>query len=242
MHPVFKREFFVFYRTSTGYVITGLYLLANSLFLWIVPGDSNILSGGYASLDGFFTLSPWLLLFMVPALSMRMFAEEYRTGTIEPLLTKPAGSFQIVLMKYLACMALLIIGFIPTLVYVFTTGFMAEPAFNLDSGFIIGGYFGLLFIGSAFVSVGLWASSNTNNQVVAFIMSFGVLYLLYDGFSQLAQVAVLKWAEPLFLQWSFHERYLRLGRGLLDSRDALFFAAVTMLMLWFTKMQIDKKR
>jgi ABC-2 type transport system permease protein len=242
MHSVFKREFLVFYRTSTGYVITGLYLLANSLFLWVIPGNYNTLTGGYASLDGFFSLSPWLLLFMVPALTMRMFAEEYRTGTIEPLLTKPAGSLKIVVMKYLACLTLLLTGFVPTIVYVFTTGFMAQPQFNIDWGFVIGGYFGLLFIGSAFVSVGLWASSKTNNQVVAFLIAFGVLFLFYDGFSQLASVAMLKWAEPLFMQLSFGEKYMRLGRGLLDSRDVIYFIAFSAMMLWLTKIQLNKKR
>jgi ABC-2 type transport system permease protein len=171
MFSVFKKELRTFFSNATGYIVIGIFLLLTSLFLWVIPGEFNILDAGYANVDGLFYLAPWLFLFLCPAVTMRLFAEEKQTGTWELLITKPISKLQIATGKYLAGWLLVIIALLPTLLYYFSVSYLAEPMGNVDSGAFWGSFIGLIFLSGVYVAIGLFASSLSNNQIVSFVVA-----------------------------------------------------------------------
>ena len=193
MIALIQKEIRSFFGSIIGYLVILVYLLINGVFLWLFPGNFNILDGGYASLGNLFTISPWVFLFLIPALSMRLFADEKKAGTLEILLTKPLSDLQIILAKYVAGLFLLLLALLPTLLYFYSVYQLGNPAGNLDSGGTFGSYIGLLFLGGAFLSIGLFASSLTDNQIVAFLLAmFLCFFVFYDWVENLFEVFGLK--------------------------------------------------
>lgn len=241
MRSIFIKEINSFFSSIVGYVALLVFLIACGLFLWIIP-DYSILEYGYASMDRFFDIAPWLLLLLVPAVTMRSFADEFRTGTIEWLSTKPVTDVEIILGKYFATLALIAFALLPTLVYVYTIGNLTSVDIRLDSGAIIGSYIGLFFLAATFGAVGIFCSSLTANQVVGFLIALLACYLLYTGFEQLSKLP--KFSEGLdyylsMIGMEFH--YKSISRGLIDSRDVIYFLSVIILFISLTRYSLSTR-
>ena len=186
MTAILKKEFNSFFASPIAYLVIGVFLLINGLFLWVFKGDLNILNTGFADLNSFFYLSPWVLLFLIPAITMKSFADEFNSGTIELLKTKPISNWQIVIGKFGASFLLVIIALVPTLVYVYSVYQLGNPIGNLDFGSTFGSYIGLLFLVAAYTSIGLFTSTLSKNQIVAFILGVFITFLLFYGFDAIS--------------------------------------------------------
>ncbi len=230
MWALFVRELNGFFNSLIAYVVIAVFLTINSLFLWVFPLGYNIIESGYADLDGLFALAPYVFLFLVPAITMRFFADELRMGTLEMLITKPVTVFQIVAAKYLAGVVLVAVSLLPTLIYFLTVNLYAAPP-GVDTGGIWGSYAGLLFLGMVFVAVGLFASALTNNQIVAFIIALFLSGFLFIGFEMLYSLQVFGGAELFIRNLGLQAHYTSMGRGVIDSRDVLYFLGVIVLFL-----------
>lgn len=242
MFALCKKEIVSFFSSITGYLVAGVFLLMTALFLWIVPGQSNIPMGGYATLEPLFWMAPWLFLFLVPAVTMRLLADEKKSGTLEILLTKPLSDWQIVGGKYLAGFILVVVSILPTLVYFFSIHKMAQPLGNIDHGAIWGSYIGLLLLGAVYTSIGLFTSSTTSNQIVAFIFAVVLSFLFYSGFDTLASIPFLKSSSSWLVNLGIGEHYQSISRGVVDFRDLTYFVGVVVIFLALTKMMISRKR
>lgn len=239
MLAILKKEINTFFSSPIGYLVIAVFLLLNGLFLWLFKGEFNVLDNGFADLSTFFLLSPWILIFLVPAVTMRGFADEKKQGTLELLLTKPISHLNIVLGKYLGALVLIVIALIPTLLYVYTISKLGNPEGNLDVGSIIGSYFGLLFLVAAYTSIGIFTSSLTNNQIVAFIIAVFICFFFYFGFEGLSN---FNWfGDTLYLEKLGMESHFKsMSRGVLDTRDIVYFLSVTVLFIVLTKLNIKR--
>lgn len=239
MFAILKKEINSFFASPIGYLVIAVFLLLNGLFLWLFKGEFNILDNGFADLSSFFLLAPWILIFLVPAVTMRSFADEKKQGTLELLLTKPISLFKIVLGKYFAALLLIIIAIIPTLVYVFTISKLGMPEGNLDLGSILGSYFGLLFLIAAYTAIGIFSSSVTDNQIVAFIVAVFICFFLYFGFEGLTNYNLF--GDSLYIErLGMASHFNSMSRGVLDTRDIVYFLSVTMLFIVFTKVMLKR--
>ena len=226
MYALFKKEISNFLNSLIGIMVVVVFLLITGLFLWVFQSDFNIMSFGYANLDSLFILAPWVFLFLVPAITMRSFAEEKRTGTIEMLFTKPLSDWQIVMAKYFAGVILVLLALLPTLVYFFSVYRLSMPVGNVDSGGIWGSYIGLFFLSAAFVSIGLFCSSVTNNQILAFLLSVFLCGFLYIGFDMIYSLALFGKVDLFIQDLGMSAHYASLSRGVVDTRDILYFISV----------------
>jgi len=241
MFSLFKKDINVFFSSLTGYLVIGVFLVFLGLNLFVFPG--NILEGGYANLDHFFALTPWVMLLLVPAITMRSLADEFRGGTIELLATKPLSDWQIVGGKFLAGIVLWAFTLLPTLLYFACIATLDLEGAPIDSGAVTGSYIGLFLLGTVFVSVGIFASSLSSNQIVAFLLGVLMCYLFYDAFSQLSSLSVFTGPSGYMIQsLGIGAHYDSLSRGLIDSRDLLYFASVVVLFLVFTKTILSRRR
>ncbi|MGX5818518.1 gliding motility-associated ABC transporter permease subunit GldF [Chitinophaga lutea] len=241
MLAIFKKEIHQFFSSVTGYVAILLFLLANGLFLFVFP-DTSLLDAGYANLDGLFELAPMIYLLLIPAITMRSFSDEFRTGTMELLSTKPLTWWQIVWGKFWACLLIVLISLAPTIVYYVAMDQLAAPGTGLDNGGIIGSYLGLMLLGGAFTAVGIWASSITSNAVVAFLVAVFTCYVFYTGFDALSRVPVFTGGADYYLQMAgIRYHYISISRGVVDSRDVIYFFSLTGLMLYLTKTSLERK-
>jgi len=241
MYAVFKRELFSLLNSLMAYITIGVFLLAAGLLLWFFP-DTSILDYGYAEMTGFFSLAPFLFMFLIPAISMRSFAEERREGTYILLATRPLTDWQIIMAKYLACFVLVLFALIPTLIYYYTIKKLAMPGSAIDTGAIIGSYIGLLFLGAAFTSIGVFASSITKNQVIAFAVAVFLCFMVYNGFDAMAKMELLSGLQNLFVFLSVNEHYQSVSRGVLDSRDVIYFLSMTLFFLLLTRFAIGGRK
>jgi ABC-2 type transport system permease protein len=242
MRPIFIREVASFFSSIIGYVAIGVFLLACWLFLWVLSDGNNILDYGYASMDKFFDIAPMLLLLLIPAVTMRSFAEEIRTGTIEWLSTKPLTDLDIILGKYLAALALIVIALVPTLIYLYSIATLADANTVLDSGGIIGSYIGLFFLAAGFASVGVFCSALASNQVVGFLVSLFACFLLYSGFDALSKIPAFTGNIEYYLSMvgmQFH--YASISRGIIDSRDVVYFLSVIILFISLTRITLARR-
>ena len=240
MWSICKKDLHQFFSSLTGYIAIILFLLVNGIFLFVLK-DSNLFDYGYASLDNFFELAPWILLFLVPAVSMRSLSDEFRTGTFEILQTKPLSKWQIVLGKYYAIVLVLLFVIIPTFIYIITIKTLSAAS-NIDSGGIAGSYIGLFLLVSVYASISLCCSSFTNNAVVAFLVSTFVCLLLYFGFNAISKLTVFQANADYYIEMlgiDFH--YRSVSRGLLDSRDVLYFFSLIFLFLLITVQNLNKR-
>ena len=241
MRSIFIKEINSFFSSIVGYVALLVFLIACGLFLWIIP-QYSILDYGYATMERFFDLAPWLLLLLVPAVTMRSFADEYRTGTIEWLSTKPVTDLEIIMGKYFATLVLIVFALLPTFIYVYTISNLSYPDVGLDTGAITGSYIGLFFLAATFASVGIFASSLTANQVVGFLVSLLACGLLYTGFEQLSKLPKLAEGIDYYLSMigmEFH--YNSISRGLIDSRDVIYFLSIIAFFISLTRFSLSSR-
>jgi ABC-2 type transport system permease protein len=240
MLAIFKKEIASFFSSPMAYLVVGIFLLLTGLFLWVFRGDFNILDYGFADLSNLFLLAPWIFLIFVPAITMKSFSEERRTGTIEMLLTKPISILQIVLGKYLATIVLIIIAILPTLVYLYSLSQLDGPYGGLDLGLAIGSYFGLLFLVFNYAAIGVFASSITDNQIVAFITALILCFTLFYGFEALATLSG-DGAGALFVRsLGMKSRVDSMARGVLDTGDILYFLSFSAFFIFLTILQLKK--
>lgn len=217
---MYRKELAYYFSSPVAYIVIGLYLVTMSLFLWVIPGEWNILDSGYAQVDGLFYLSPWLFMILCPALTMRLFAEERQSGTWDLIMTKGMSLWRIVVEKALAAWTLLIIGILPCLVHYFIVYWLAEPVGNIDLGQFIGGWIGLILLSGAMISVGVMAGSTTKSQIVAFIAGAVTNFVLY-------------W---LLMQ----NHYMSMGRGVIDLKDVVFFMLVATIAILLAIVILNK--
>lgn len=235
MYAVFKRELFSFLNSMVAYITIGVFLLVAGLLLWFFP-NTSILEYGYAELSGFFNLVPYLFMFLIPAITMRSFAEERKEGTFELLITKPVTLWQIIFAKYLASLVLVLFALIPTLMYYYSVYQLGYPKGNIDSGAVIGSYVGLVLLGAAFTSIGIFASSLTKNQVIAFAVAVFISFFAFSGFDSISKIISLQNFESTIVNLGINEHYLSISRGVLDTRDLIYFISFAAFFLLLTKV------
>ena len=242
MFFLFKKEIQGFFSSLTGYLVIAVFLVVTGLCLWVVPGVLNIPESGYASLDSLFYIAPWVFLFLVPAITMRSFAEEIKTGTIELLLTKPISEWQLTAAKFLAAVTLVFIALLPCVVYIFSVWRLGNPPGNMDTGATYGAMIGLLLLGSVYAAIGTFASSLTDHQVVAFIAAALTAFVFYEGFDALAKLFPAAGAEDLITCLGIKQHYASISRGVVDLRDLVYFFGVMLIFLLFTRLKLQSRK
>ncbi len=239
MFSILKKEISLYLSSLVAYITIGVFLLVLGLFLWVFP-ESSIIEYGYAGLESLFSTAPYLFMFLIPAITMRSLAEERREGTLELLATRPLTSWQIILGKYLACLLLVVFALVPTLMYVYSVWVLGNPQGNLDTGAVIGSYIGLFLLGAAFSAIGLFASSVSKNQIIAFTIAVFLCYFVYSGFNSLSQLLSLQNYDVQSLGITQH--YESVSRGVLDTRDLAYFIILSGLFLGLTLLTLSIQR
>ena len=242
MIAIYKKELSVFFTTIIGPLIIGLFLLFNGLLLWSEISQINILDNAYASMASFFTISPLIFLLFIPAVSMRTFSDEYNLGTIETVITKPITTLQIVCGKFFAILTLVIISILPTLLYVFTIYLLGETVGNLDLAGILGSYIGLICLSSVFASIGVFASSLSNNQIIAFILGIMLSAIFYFGLDVLSEIQTLQPIDFILQKIGISYHYNIMSKGLLLVSDIVYFISISFLFLKFSELIILNKK
>ncbi|MBF4473367.1 MULTISPECIES: gliding motility-associated ABC transporter permease subunit GldF [Flavobacterium] len=232
MKSIVFREIKSFFGSPIGYLVIALFLIGNGLFLWVFESDYNILNSGFADLTPFFTLAPWILIFLIPAVTMRSFSDEKKQGTLELLLTKPISVWEIVNGKFLGAFLLIIMAIIPTFIYVEVIYNLGSPEGNIDMGSTLGSYFGLLFLIGAYSAIGIFTSSISENQIVSFIIAVFMCFLFYFGFQSLA--SVFPDFSSFISYFGMQDHYKSMSRGVIDTRDVIYFISIAVLYLSFT--------
>ncbi len=241
MFAIFKKDINAFLNSLVGYLVICIFLTGVGLCVWVFP-QTSVLDSGFADLDSFFSLSPYVFLFLIPAITMRSLAEEQKNGTLELLLTQPLQDWQIILGKYLACLVLVAVALLPTLIYYASVWRLGSPKGNLDSAAVVGSYIGLLLLGASFTAIGLWASALTSNQIIAFMLGCFVCFLFYYGFSAIASADTWSsWGYAVaFLGLDTH--YEALGKGLIDSRHVFYLLSLIVAMLGLTHLTLGSRK
>ena len=240
MYSLFRKEIKTFLGSLIGYLVIVVFLLVTGLFLWVFPGVYNIPDNGYATLEGLFLLAPWVYLFLVPAITMRSFADEKRTGTIEILLTHPITDFQLTLAKFFAGLTLVSFSLLPTLLWLLSVYLLGNPVGSIDVGATLGSFIGLFFLAAIYVAIGVFASSLTDNQIISFIMAMGISFVFYLGLDFVASSGVPYIFEQ-FLSWfSINNHYLSISRGVVDVRDIVYFVGMALFFLYITGILLRK--
>lgn len=242
MIALYKKEIRSFLSSLIGYVVIAVFLLITGLFMWIFPGDSNVLDMGFSSMETLFYISPWVFMFLIPAITMRFFAEEKRNGTIELLFTKPISDLEIILSKYFAGLTLVIISLLPTLLYYATIYQLGNPVGNIDSGGTWGSYIGLVFLAAAYVSIGIFASSISNNQIVSFLLAAFLCFIFFTGFQAIGDFKLLGPLDNFIISLGINDHYLSLSKGLIDSRDVIYFLAFIAIFILFTQVVLQSRK
>ncbi len=245
MITLLVKEIRGFLSSLIGYIAISVFVTGIGAFMWLVPSDSaasNILDNGFANIDSLFVLAPWIYLFLIPAITMRSFSEEKKTGTIELLLTRPLTELQIVLAKYFAGLILVMVSLLPTLVYYYSVHQLGYPKGNIDTGGMWGSYLGLLFLGAGFVAVGIFASAISENQVIAFIMALLLCFIMYIGFEFITSSGIFGKYDALVKNLGMNEHYLSMSRGVIDTRDVIYFLSVIILFNGLSKLVIESRK
>ena len=236
MKAILFREIRSFFGSPIGYLVISIFLILNGLFLWIFNGEYNILDSGFADLSPFFTLSPWIFLFLIPAVTMKSFSDEMKQGTLELLLTKPLNIWVIVGGKFFGSFLLIVVAIIPTFIYVYIIYKLGIPEGNIDMGSTIGSYFGLMFLISAYCSIGIFTSSLTNNQIIAFLIAVLLCFIFYFGFDGIS--SYLPSLESSISYLGMNNHFKSMSRGVIDTRDLLDFSSVTVFFMSLTVFKL----
>lgn len=241
MSQVFIKEFNGFLNSLIAYVVIGVFLTAMGLLVWVFP-ETSVLEYGYADLDTLFSMGPYVFIFLIPAITMKSFAEEKKLGTLELLLTKPITDLEIILGKFLAAFALVLLALLPTVIYYYSVYRLGDPAGNIDSPGAMGSFIGLILLAACFCSVGVFASSITTNQIIAFIVAAFLCFLFYTGFDSLAGLLAGGSSILFMKQFGLLYHYESISKGLIDSRDIIYFLSVISLMIVFTKTVLSSRQ
>lgn len=242
MRALYLKEIRSFLSSIIGYIFIAIFLILNSLFLWVFAYETNIIEGGTADLFPFFSISPIIFIILIPAITMRSFSEEKRTGTIELLFTKPISDYTIILSKYLAGLTLVLISIFPTLIYYYTVHALGEPVGIIDDGATITSYIGLFLVGGCLVAVGIFASSVTSSQIVAFILAMFMSWFLFLGLDLLAVYSQFGGLDLMFRNIGIMEHYESIQKGVLDTRDLLYFVSFAAVFLILTKLVLQSRK
>jgi ABC-2 type transport system permease protein len=235
MLAIYKREIQAFFTSPIGYLVIGLFLVITGLFLWVFKGPFNIFESGFADLDNFFLLAPWVFLFLIPAITMRSFSEEIKLGTLELLFIKPIPISHTVIAKFLGTLTLALIAIIPTFLYVYCVSQLGTTVGNLDMGIVFGSYFGLLFL------IGSFTSTLTENQIVAFILGIVICFFLFYGLEGVATV-IPDGEVSLFLKnLGMKAHFTNISKGVLDTRDFIFFLSICLFFLYLTVVKLKNR-
>ena len=234
MLTILKKDLSDFFNSLVAYIIIGTFLLVTGLFLWVFP-ESGILDYGYAGLESLFNISPYIFMFLIPAITMRSLAEEKKEGTFELLATRPLTDWQIVLGKYLAAFFVVILALLPTLIYYLSVYQLGVIPGNIDSGAVIGSYIGLLLLGGSFTAIGIFASSISKNQIIAFTVAVFLCFIAFSGLDSVSQLLSLQSVETLITGFGINQHYQSISRGVLDTRDLIYFLSFIALFLLITK-------
>jgi len=242
MYALFVKEISSFFHSLSGYVVIIVFLTVNSLFLWVFEGNLNIPRGGYATLEGLFIIAPWIFLILVPAVTMRSFAEEKKSGTLDLLLIRPLTGFQIIMAKYLASLMLILLSLLPTLVYYYSVIKLGSPQGNIDHGGTWGSYIGLFLLAASYAGIGIWCSTLTDNLIISFLLSAVVCMILCYGPEQISAM-ITSGRQGSFLQsLGIIEHYRSISRGVVDTRDLVYFISLTAIFLLFAKSRLQYGR
>jgi len=242
MWSIFYKEVNLFLSSLVGYLAIAVFLVGTGLFMWVFP-DYSVISYGFSSMDSFFGMAPYVFLFLIPAITMRSFAEEFQSGTIELLVTRPLSDWQILFGKYLACIFLILLSILPTFIYYFTIWELGMPKGNLDVGATWGSYIGLFFLGATFASIGVFASAITKNQIVAFILGLFFCAFTYDAFSSISRLPIFfGGADSIVESLGINFHYASISRGLIDSRDLIYFFSVIAVFLFAAKTALERRK
>lgn len=242
MYTLFKKEINSFLNSLIGYIVLIVFLVITGLFLWVFPVEFNIPDYGYASINGLFLIAPWVFLFLIPAITMRSFADERKGGTLEMLYTKPLTDVQILTSKFLASLTLVIIALIPTIIYYLTVYHLGLPKGNIDSGATWGSYIGLIFLGASFVAIGVFSSSLSDSQIVSFIVSVFLCGFMYIGFEFIYTLSLFGSADLLVKSIGIQAHYASISRGVIDTKDLVYFLSVIGLFLLLTKVVMERRK
>jgi ABC-2 type transport system permease protein len=238
MFAILKKEINSFFASPIAYLVIGVFLLINGLFLWVFKDDFNVLNAGFADLNSFFFLAPWVFLFLIPAITMKSFADEFSNGTIELLKTKPISDWKIVFGKFWASLFLVFVALLPTLTYAYTIYQLANPVGDIDFGSIIGSYIGLLFLAATYTSIGLFTSTLSKNQIVAFILGVMITFFLFYGFDA---ISISLDNELTIKKLGINQHFKSISRGVIDTRDIIYFLSVTVFFLFITKTRLNNE-
>ena len=242
MYSLYRKEIKSYLSSLIGYIFIGVFLIIAGLFIWVFPNINNVLFLNMASLQGLFETSKFLFLFLVPAITMRTFSEEKRSGTLELILTKPFTDSQIIAAKFLASLTLLVIALLPTLLYVISVYNLGYPPGNIDLGSTWGSYLGLILLGATFIAIGIFASSTTSNQIVAFVLAAPLCFIMYFGFEFIYGFEILGTLGVFIKNLGIDYHYTSISRGVIDTRDILYFASVILLFLLATRVVLASRK
>ena len=242
MTSIFFKEVNSFFSSLIGYIVIGVFLIVMGLFLWVFP-NTNLIDYGYAGLDELFVTTPNIFMFLIPAITMRMLAEETQTGTIELLATRPLHDIEIILAKYLASVFLVVFALLPTLLYYYSMYQLGSPVGNIDGGAFWGSFIGLILLGASFSAIGIFASSLTNNQIVSFIVAVFLCFLFFKGFELLSNFPAFIGSIDYVVEMlgiNFH--YNSISQGIVDTRDIIYFLSLIALFLVLTNTALERRK
>ena len=242
MLALYLKELRSFLSSIIGYIFITIFLITNSLFLWVFSGASNVIEGGTADLKTFFGIAPLIFCILIPAITMRSFAEEKRTGTIELLFTRPISDFSIIWSKYLAGVTLVVISILPTFIYYYSVHQLGDPVGIVDDGATIGSYIGLIMLGACFVAVGIFTSSITNSQIVAFILAMFVSWFFFVGLDLLASFSNFGGLDLVIRNTGLSEHYASIQKGVVDTRDVVYFLAFILFFVLLTYLRMSSRK
>lgn len=242
MYSLFVKEIRSFLSSVIGYVVIVVFLAATGLAMWVFDMGINVLTTGYANIDALFGIGPLMFLLLIPAITMRSFAEEKRLGTIELLLTRPLTDLQIILAKYFAGIILVAISILPTLVYYYSVWRLGSPMGNIDTGATWGSYMGLMLLGASFVSIGIFASSLTDSQILSFLLALVLCFLCFGGFYFLSTLSVFSDVESVIQAIGIREHYESISRGVVDTRDLVYFVTFNAFFILLTKTVLASRK
>ncbi|GMN12064.1 gliding motility-associated ABC transporter permease subunit GldF [Croceitalea sp. MTPC9] len=238
MLAIFKKEIQSFFTSPIGYLIIGLFLILNALFLWVFKGQFNIFDYGFSDLSNFFLLTPWVFLFLIPAITMKSFSEERKLGTLELLLIKPISVLKVVMGKFWGAFILCILSVIPTIVYVYTISKLGLIESNYDLGIVLGSYFGLLFLIATYTSTGLFASTLSDNQIISFILSIALCFLIFFGFEAMATLFSDGTAKEIVKSLGAKYHFESIAVGILDTRNIVYFVSLTFFFTYLSVIRL----
>jgi ABC-2 type transport system permease protein len=242
MFALYKKEIAGFFSSLTGYIVIIVFLIASGIFMWVIPGQTNVLDAGYSNIETFFVLSPWVFMFLIPAITMRLFTDEIKSGTIELLMTRPISDIAVVMAKYSAALSIAFISILPTFIYFASVYYLGNPVGNIDIGGTWGSYIGLLFLAATYVAIGVFSSALTNNQIVAFIVAVVLTFTFFYGFDALSILFENTKTEYFLQKFSINRHYISISRGVIDTRDIVYFLSLIAIFIMTTKFKLQSRK